>query len=100
MLGHCRRSHTAKNRQAIVDGRRLISFANHWPVRSEAPKEESYCGRRLIVEETEMVEADAGNAHFFSRSGPHSLKVVAEVACGTARECNLLLRGVAPLQTA
>jgi UDP-3-O-[3-hydroxymyristoyl] glucosamine N-acyltransferase len=47
-----------------------------------------------------MVEADAGNARFFNRSGPHTLKVVAEVACGTARESNLLLRGVAPLQTA
>src|SRR5664279_2953466 len=47
-----------------------------------------------------MVEAAAGNARFFSRSGPHSLAIVAEAACGVAREHDLLLQGVAPLQTA
>jgi len=47
-----------------------------------------------------MVEAAAGNARFFSRSGPHSLAIVAEAACGVAREHDLLLEGIAPLQTA
>jgi UDP-3-O-[3-hydroxymyristoyl] glucosamine N-acyltransferase len=47
-----------------------------------------------------MFETATGNARFFSRSGPHSLAVVAEAACGVARECELLLEGVAPLQTA
>jgi len=47
-----------------------------------------------------MVQAAAGNARFFSRSGPHSLAVVAKAACGVAREHVLLLEGVAPLQTA
>ena len=40
------------------------------------------------------------NARFFSRSGPHPLAVVAQAACGTARELDLLIEGIAPLQTA
>jgi UDP-3-O-[3-hydroxymyristoyl] glucosamine N-acyltransferase len=47
-----------------------------------------------------MVEAVAGDARFFSRSGPYPLAVVAERACGAACVRDLLLEGVAPLQTA
>ena len=47
-----------------------------------------------------MVEATTGNARFFRRSGPYSLAVVAGVARGIANERDLLLEGVAPLQTA
>ena len=47
-----------------------------------------------------MVEATLGNATFFRRSGPYSLAVVASAARGVADELELLLEGVAPLQTA
>src|SRR5450631_4257033 len=47
-----------------------------------------------------MVEATPGNARFFRRSGPYPLAVVASTARGIARELELLLEGVAPLQTA
>src|SRR6476660_6708179 len=47
-----------------------------------------------------MVEANLGNARFFRRSGPYSLAVVASTARGVADELELLLEGVAPLQTA
>ena len=47
-----------------------------------------------------MVEAALGNARFFRRSGPYSLAVVASTARGVADELELLLEGVAPLQTA
>jgi UDP-3-O-[3-hydroxymyristoyl] glucosamine N-acyltransferase len=47
-----------------------------------------------------MVEATTGNARFFRRSGPHTLAVVAGAAGGSADELDLLLEGVAPLQTA
>jgi len=47
-----------------------------------------------------MVEATLGNARFFRRSGPYSLAVVASTARGVADELELLLEGVAPLQTA
>jgi UDP-3-O-[3-hydroxymyristoyl] glucosamine N-acyltransferase len=47
-----------------------------------------------------MIEAGAGNSRFYSRSGPYSLAIVAEAACGVAREHELLLEGIAPLQTA
>src|ERR1700737_949781 len=47
-----------------------------------------------------MVEATLGNARFFRRSGPHPLAVVASTARGVADERELLLEGVAPLQTA
>jgi UDP-3-O-[3-hydroxymyristoyl] glucosamine N-acyltransferase len=47
-----------------------------------------------------MVEGMMGHECFFERSGPHSLSVVASVACGIARQVNLLLEGVAPLQSA
>ena len=47
-----------------------------------------------------MIEATLGNAGFFRRSGPHSLAVVARTARGVAAELELLLEGVAPLQTA
>src|SRR5947208_4549816 len=47
-----------------------------------------------------MVEAILGSARFFCRSGPYSLAVVASTACGVADELELLLEGVAPLQTA
>lgn len=47
-----------------------------------------------------MIEATLGNAGFFRRSGPYSLAVVARTARGVAAELDLLLEGVAPLQTA
>jgi UDP-3-O-[3-hydroxymyristoyl] glucosamine N-acyltransferase len=47
-----------------------------------------------------MVEAPLGNSRFFRRSGPHPLAVVAKTAGGIADELELLLEGVAPLQTA
>src|SRR5260370_21611286 len=47
-----------------------------------------------------MVEATLGTARFYSRSGPYSLALVASVAPGVADELELLLEGVAPLQTA
>ena len=47
-----------------------------------------------------MDEAITGSARFFRRSGPYSLAVVASTAGGIADELELLLEGVAPLQTA
>ncbi len=47
-----------------------------------------------------MAEATAGNPRFFNRSGPYSLAIVAGAAGGIADELDLLLKGVAPLQTA
>ncbi len=47
-----------------------------------------------------MVEATLGNARFFCRSGPYPLAIVASMARGVADEVELLLEGVAPLQTA
>jgi UDP-3-O-[3-hydroxymyristoyl] glucosamine N-acyltransferase len=47
-----------------------------------------------------MVESTLGSARFFRRNGPHSLAVVASTARGVADGRELLLEGVAPLQTA
>ena len=47
-----------------------------------------------------MDKTAIGNARFFSRSGPHPLAVVAQAAGGTVREVDLLIEGLAPLQTA
>jgi UDP-3-O-[3-hydroxymyristoyl] glucosamine N-acyltransferase len=47
-----------------------------------------------------MNEATLGNPRFFRRSGPYPLAVVASTARGVADEVELLLEGVAPLQTA
>jgi UDP-3-O-[3-hydroxymyristoyl] glucosamine N-acyltransferase len=47
-----------------------------------------------------MSEAAAGNPRFFSRSGPYSLAMVAGTAGGISGDLDLLLKGVAPLQTA
>jgi UDP-3-O-[3-hydroxymyristoyl] glucosamine N-acyltransferase len=47
-----------------------------------------------------MIEATLGNLRFFRRSGPYPLAVVASAARGVADEVELLLEGVAPLQTA
>ena len=47
-----------------------------------------------------MTEAALGNARFFRRSGPFPLSAVASAARGVADEVELLLEGVAPLQTA
>src|SRR5579864_154181 len=47
-----------------------------------------------------MIEASLGNPRFFSRSGPHSLVVVASAARGVTDDVELLLAGIAPLQTA
>jgi UDP-3-O-[3-hydroxymyristoyl] glucosamine N-acyltransferase len=46
------------------------------------------------------VEATTGNARFFCRSGPHTLAVIAKAAGGIVEELDLILEGVAPLQTA
>ena len=50
--------------------------------------------------DAEMDSAPIGDARFFARSGPHSLAVVAEAARGTAGKLNLLIEGLAPLQSA
>jgi UDP-3-O-[3-hydroxymyristoyl] glucosamine N-acyltransferase len=47
-----------------------------------------------------MIEASLGNPRFFRRSGPYPLAVVASAARGVADEVELLLEGIAPLQTA
>jgi len=47
-----------------------------------------------------MIEASLGNPTFFRRSGPHSLVVVASAARGVTDDVELLLAGIAPLQTA
>jgi UDP-3-O-[3-hydroxymyristoyl] glucosamine N-acyltransferase len=47
-----------------------------------------------------MVETVLGSARFFRRTGPHSLALVASTARGVADGRELLLEGVAPLQTA
>jgi UDP-3-O-[3-hydroxymyristoyl] glucosamine N-acyltransferase len=47
-----------------------------------------------------MSESTTGDRRFFDRSGPYPLAVVAKTACGTAPGRELLLKGVAPLQTA
>jgi UDP-3-O-[3-hydroxymyristoyl] glucosamine N-acyltransferase len=47
-----------------------------------------------------LVEATLGNSRFFCRSGPFSLGLVARAARGVADEAELLLEGIAPLQSA
>ena len=47
-----------------------------------------------------MIESTLGDARFFRRNGPYSLTDVASTARGVADEIELLLEGVAPLQTA
>jgi UDP-3-O-[3-hydroxymyristoyl] glucosamine N-acyltransferase len=47
-----------------------------------------------------MIAASTGDARFFARSGPHSLGAVAAAARGAAPQSDLLLYGVAALQTA
>ena len=47
-----------------------------------------------------MDKAAIGNARFFSRTGPHPLAVVAQAAGSSVRELDLLIEGLAPLQTA
>jgi UDP-3-O-[3-hydroxymyristoyl] glucosamine N-acyltransferase len=47
-----------------------------------------------------MVGATLGNSRFFSRSGPFSLGLVASAARGVADEAELLLEGIASLQSA
>jgi UDP-3-O-[3-hydroxymyristoyl] glucosamine N-acyltransferase len=47
-----------------------------------------------------MEKSAIGDARFFSRSGPHPLAVVAQAAGGTTRDGDLLIEGLAPLQTA
>jgi UDP-3-O-[3-hydroxymyristoyl] glucosamine N-acyltransferase len=48
-----------------------------------------------------MYAASTGHARFFHRSGPHSLAAVAQAAQGiAASELDMMLEGVAPLQTA
>jgi UDP-3-O-[3-hydroxymyristoyl] glucosamine N-acyltransferase len=59
-----------------------------------------FSSESTLARKREMVEAATGNARFFSRSGPHPLAVIARAACGIASELDLLLEGVAPLQSA
>ena len=47
-----------------------------------------------------MDKAAIGDPRFFGRSGPHPLAVVAQAAGGTVRGVDLLIEGLAPLQTA
>jgi UDP-3-O-[3-hydroxymyristoyl] glucosamine N-acyltransferase len=47
-----------------------------------------------------MLETVLGNARFFRRTGPHPLALVASTARGVADDRELLLEGLAPLQTA
>lgn len=47
-----------------------------------------------------MTSMPMGDPRFFARSGPHTLAAVALAAAGTAPQRDLLLTGVAPLQTA
>jgi len=47
-----------------------------------------------------MIQKLIGDPRFFARSGPHSLATVAETAGAAAPSIDLLLTGVAPLQTA
>ena len=47
-----------------------------------------------------MDKVAIGDPRFFSRSGPHPLAVVAQAAGGSVREVDLLIEGLAPLQTA
>jgi UDP-3-O-[3-hydroxymyristoyl] glucosamine N-acyltransferase len=47
-----------------------------------------------------MIETTIGDSRFFRRSGPYPLSAVANAARGVADEVELLLEGVAPLQTA
>jgi UDP-3-O-[3-hydroxymyristoyl] glucosamine N-acyltransferase len=47
-----------------------------------------------------MAEATLGDARFFRRCGPFPLAVVASTARGIANDVELLLEGIAPLQTA
>ena len=47
-----------------------------------------------------MASGAAGDDRFFTRTGPHPLADVAAAAGGTAPSSDLLLSGVAPLQTA
>ncbi|MGY2908953.1 UDP-3-O-(3-hydroxymyristoyl)glucosamine N-acyltransferase [Bradyrhizobium sp. URHC0002] len=47
-----------------------------------------------------MIKATLGDARFFRRSGPYPLAVVTDRAGGIADDLELLLEGVAPLQTA
>jgi UDP-3-O-[3-hydroxymyristoyl] glucosamine N-acyltransferase len=47
-----------------------------------------------------MLTMPIGDARFFARSGPFSLATVAGAAAGSAADVDLLLTGVAPLQSA
>lgn len=47
-----------------------------------------------------MTNASVGDVRFFARNGPQSLAVVAKTASGTAPQRDLIIEGVAPLQTA
>jgi UDP-3-O-[3-hydroxymyristoyl] glucosamine N-acyltransferase len=54
----------------------------------------------LLPRKREMVGTSTGDPRFFTRSGPHHLATVVKEANGIAPELDLLLEGVAPLQTA
>lgn len=44
--------------------------------------------------------SDCANGRFFDRNGPHSLSQIAKVAAATPPELELIVHGIAPLQTA
>lgn len=55
------------------------------------------------LEETtreDVARTSIGDRRFFAQCGPHSLATVANTALGTAPDADLMLTGVAPLQTA
>jgi UDP-3-O-[3-hydroxymyristoyl] glucosamine N-acyltransferase len=51
-------------------------------------------------ERQSMTSMPIGDPRFFARSGPHTLAAVATAAAGSAPLSDLLLTGIAPLQTA
>jgi UDP-3-O-[3-hydroxymyristoyl] glucosamine N-acyltransferase len=82
-------------------------LSNGHPYRDPRPRKDlglDIDTKETLVEvrrgEHNMVETTPGNARFFRRSGPYPLAVVANAARGIVCELELLVEGVAPLQTA
>lgn len=50
--------------------------------------------------ESEIVKMLTGDERFFAKSGPYPISIVAKAACGMAVNDDLLIEGIAPLQTA
>jgi UDP-3-O-[3-hydroxymyristoyl] glucosamine N-acyltransferase len=47
-----------------------------------------------------MIQVSIGDARFFARTGPHPLIAVARAAAGRIADVDMLITGIAPLQTA